>query len=90
MGRLSTTKTVEKLLKNIFESNYKQWGIWFDQPSNSQWIGHYAKLAGLQGIAYPSCRNTSGYNLAVFTENFENTDAFVEINDSASFIDPLR
>lgn len=90
MGRLSTAKTEEKLLKNVFESNYKQWGTWFDQPSNSQWIGHYAKLAGLQAIAYPSCRNTSGYNLAVFTENFENTDAYIEITDPVSFIDPTR
>lgn len=90
MGRLSTTKTEEKLLKNIFESNYKQWGTWFDQPSNSQWIGHYAKLAGLQAIAFPSCRNTAGYNLAIFTENFDNSDAVIEITDQVSFIDPTR
>ena len=90
MGRLTTTKTEEKLLKNIFESNYKQWGTWFDQPSNSQWIGHYAKLAGLQAIVYPSCRSTTGYNLAIFTDNFDNSDAVVEINDQASFIDPMR
>lgn len=90
MGRLSTAKTEEKLLKNIFEHNYKQWGTWFDQPSNSQWIGHYAQLAGLQAIAYPSCRNTAGYNLAIFTKNFDNSDAVIEISDEVPFIEPTR
>lgn len=90
MGKLTTAKTVEKLTMNIFESNYKQWATWLDQPSNSQWFGHYAKLAGIQAIKYPSCRNTSGFNVVVFTENLENTDSIIEIPDAASFIDPLR
>lgn len=61
-----------------------------DQPSNSQWFGHYAKLTGIQSIVYPSCRNTSGYNVVVFTENFENTDSVAEITDEVSFIDSVR
>ncbi len=90
MGKLTIANTEDKLLKNILEPNYKQWGTWLDQPSNSQWLGHYAKLAGIQAIAYPSCRNSSGYNLAIFTENFENTDATIEITGEVSFVDPMR
>jgi len=90
MGKLHTYKNEKALIKNIFEDNYKQWGIWIDQPSNSQWLAHYAKLAGIQGVLYPSCRNTTGFNIAAFIENFANSEANVVIADEMSFVSPLR
>jgi hypothetical protein len=71
---------IETLFASIFESNFSQWQTHINLPSNSQWLGLYAKLAGLQGIIYPSIRNPSGFNLAVFPENFKDTFSFVELN----------
>ena len=49
-------KDSEGFKKAIFEPNYEQWDYWIDCPSTSQWFGHYVRLAGIQGVIYPSIR----------------------------------
>lgn len=76
------------LLRNsIFDPNYEQWDFWIDQPSPSQWLGHYTRLAGIQGIVYPSIRIDSGFNIAIFLDQFYNTESFVELCDECDFVE---
>jgi hypothetical protein len=70
----------------IYDPNYQQWDYWIDQPSPSQWFGHYVRMAGIHGIIYNSIRNDNGINLALFPENFEGTDSFVELMDQTDFV----
>ena len=71
---------IDVLMASIFEQNFTQWQTYINSPSNSQWLGFYAYLAGMQGIIYPSLRNPKGYNIAVFPENLKDTLSFVEIS----------
>ena len=43
-------------------------------------------MAGIHGIIYNSIRNDNGINLALFPENFEGTDSFVELIDETDFV----
>ena len=79
---LATISSLDLLRENIFFDNYQQWPAWLDQPANSQWLGLYAKLAGLQAIIYPSCRLQSGFNVAVFPENL------IDSNSKIALVDP--
>jgi hypothetical protein len=87
LGALRTVQDVPSLLKSIFENNFTQWGIWIDQPSNSQWLGHYSRLAGLNGIIYPSQRHPEGHNIAIFPDTFSDSDCFVELSDKVEHMD---
>ena len=71
----------------ILQINYQQWDYWIDCPSPSQWFGHYARLAGIQGIIYPSVRYKSGFNIAIFPDQFENSSSYVELSDQLDHVD---
>lgn len=72
-------KTVTQLYNSIFESNYQQYSMLFDLPSNSQILGHIAHEAGIHAIKYPS-KFTGKHCLAVFPSNFEYSDSSVMID----------
>ncbi|RLA59193.1 MAG: hypothetical protein DRQ89_14370 [Epsilonproteobacteria bacterium] len=84
---LSLANSPVNLEKSIFDPNYEQWDTWIDQPSPSQWFGHYARLAGIQGVIYPSVRKEEGFNLAIFIDQFEDSNSFVELADEVGHID---
>lgn len=65
------------LRKALLDPKYTQSGTWLDQPSPSQWFGHYVRLSGVQGILYPSVRYENGVNLVVFPENIAETSASI-------------
>ena len=50
----------------------------FDAPANSQVLGQIAHSSGIEAILYPSVK-TNKKALAVYPENFANSDAFIEI-----------
>ena len=83
---LSLANSPVNLERSIFDPNYEQWDTWIDQPSPSQWFGHYARLAGIQGVLYPSVRNEEGINLAIFIDQFEDSNSFVELADEVGHI----
>lgn len=89
LGNLTTVSNVDRLLLTLFEPNFKQWGIWITQPSNSQWIGHYAHLAGIQAIIYPSCRKVSdtSFNLAIFPDNLKESLSTVALADNVQHVE---
>ena len=82
---LGTIQNENALFENILAKNYEQWCFLLDQPSNSQWLGHYAKKAGMEGIIYPSVRNTEGFNVAIFPENIEESE--VSLRDASALVE---
>ncbi len=79
-----TMATDSEVVKSFFfNEHYPIWAAWLDQPAPSQLFGHYCKLAGVQGILYPSVRNKAKNNLVVFPDNI------VETNSSLKLIDEL-
>jgi len=82
---LGTIKNIEALTQNILAKNYEQWCFLLDQPSNSQWLGHYARKAGLEGVVYPSVRNTAGFNVAIFPDNMGDSEIYLQ--DPSSLVE---
>ncbi len=76
----------EHLRLSLFDPHYEQWDYWIDQPSPSQWFGHYVRLAGIQGVIYPSVRSEDGTNVAIFLDQFESSGSFVELVDESDFV----
>lgn len=80
IGKIGTASNPVSLMKTILAEDYEQWGTIIEQPSNSQWIGHYASEAGIAGIIYPSVRSRSGFNVATFIDNFYESDNYIRIS----------
>ncbi|MCM2280579.1 MAG: RES family NAD+ phosphorylase [Bdellovibrionaceae bacterium] len=86
----ATVQEIEQLYFSIYDPNFKQFETYLDIPSNSQWIGHYARQAGIQAVIYLSVRNETGYNLAIFPTNLRESDSYIRLMDGASYVDPSR
>lgn len=52
-----------------------------DVPANSQILGQLAHESGIEAILYPSKMSSTKKCLAIFPENFSNSDSFVKIQD---------
>ena len=51
----------------------------YDLPANSQIFGRLCVAAGAHGILYPSVKNSTRRCLALFPQNWNDSDSFVEI-----------
>ena len=71
-------KNLEELRKTLFLENWRLMPMQFDVPANSQILGQIAYSAGIEAILYPSVK-THKKALAVYPENFINSEAFIEI-----------
>jgi hypothetical protein len=72
----------KQLLMAIMDRNWRGFSMHIDYPSNSQHFGQIAHGAGLEGILYRSTKNGDRC-LAIFPENFKNSDSYVELTDAA-------
>lgn len=87
---LRMVRDLPQFKASIFDSKFKQWISWLDCPSHSQWLGHYAVKCGIQGIIYPSVRNDTGYNIAVFPDTFRDSPAKVKLVDKVASVPQER
>jgi RES domain-containing protein len=71
-------KSLENLRETLLVENWRLMPMQFDSPSNSQVLGQIAHSAGIEAILYPSVK-TNRKALAIYPENFTNSDAFIEI-----------
>jgi hypothetical protein len=76
-------KNLEELRKTLFAEEWRLMPMQFDAPANSQILGQIAHSAGIEAILYPSVK-TNQKALAVYPENFINSDAFVEITGAVA------
>ena len=82
-----TMATDSEVVKSFFfNEHYPVWAAWLDQPAPSQLFGHYCKLAGVQGILYPSVRNKTKNNLVVFPDNLIESDSSLKLIDDLPFV----
>ncbi len=79
---LLPAKTIQELLEELLQPNWRDMPMRFDIPAYSQIFGQIACLAGVEAILYPS-KITGKKCLAIFPENFTQSDSFIEIMDGA-------
>lgn len=78
--RLGVIKTSAVLLEHLLDKNWRYLPTNFDVPSNSQIFGHLVYSSGIEGILYPS-KLTGKTCLAVFPNNFAESDSFLVMDD---------
>ncbi|WP_133129116.1 hypothetical protein [Legionella quinlivanii] len=71
-------KNLQELLNTLFAANWRLMPMQFDVPANSQILGQIAQAAGLEGVLYHSTK-TKKPVLAVYPQNFNYSDSFIEI-----------
>lgn len=71
-------RSLNELRETLFAENWRLMPMQFDVPANSQILGQIAHSAGIEAILYPSVK-TRKNALAVYPENFRNSEAFIEI-----------
>lgn len=76
---LKTVQTYGELLRTLLDPEFVKNYYLLEMPSNSQWFGYYCLMTGIQGIIYPSVRDKSGHNIAIFIDNFKDTDSYVKL-----------
>ena len=68
------------LHKNLQEPGWRNWPMRFDIPSASQIFGQLVFFAGIEGILYKS-KLTGKDCLAIYPDNFEKSDSYIELDD---------
>lgn len=76
----SVITTPKLLLDSILDKDWRDRSVQFQIPANSQIFGNLVAAAGIQGILYPS-KLTGKDCLAIFTQNFGNSDSFLKFDD---------
>lgn len=76
-------KNLKELQDTVFSDEWRLLPMQFDVPANSQILGQIAHSAGIEAILYPSVK-TNKTALAVYPENFIDSDAYIEILGSVA------
>lgn len=80
LGPPRLIRTTEYLLAELQTRRWREWPTLFDVPSCPQIFGRIALDAGIEGILYTSVL-TGEASLVVFPQCFQNSSAFVELDD---------
>lgn len=67
-----------ELMRTFLREDWRLMPMQFDVPANSQILGQIAYEAGIEGVLFPSVK-TKKKNLAVYPENFKDSDAYIEV-----------
>ena len=81
-GKKLITETTE-LKADLLDPSWRHYPVQYEIPSNSQIFGRLLKEAGFEAILYPSAKNKSGECVAVFLENMESSESYIELVDKA-------
>ncbi|MDR3491867.1 MAG: RES family NAD+ phosphorylase [Gammaproteobacteria bacterium] len=76
-------KNLSELRKTLLLENWRLMPMQFDVPANSQVLGQIAHSAGIEAILYPSVK-TNKKALAIYPENFADSDASIEITGNVA------
>ena len=72
-----------KLLKDsLLADNWREFPVQYETPANSQVFGRVLRNAGVEGVLYPSAKGRKKC-LAIFTENLDGSESFIELADQA-------
>lgn len=74
-----------ELKKALYLTNWRNSISVYDDPPTSQIFGQIIKSCGIEGLLYSSVQSRNKCNgkcLALFLENFKESDSFVELVDT--------
>jgi len=74
-------KSTDMLLKELLTKQWRRDAALYNIPTTSQLFGQIALMTGISGILYPS-KFTEKNCLAIFTQNFKNSDSWLKIADA--------
>jgi hypothetical protein len=69
------------LLETLLTEKWRYYPTQYEVPSNPQIFARLVRQAGFEGILYPSSKNPKKKCLAVFPENLQSSDSFIELKD---------
>jgi len=69
------------LKQTLLGNDWRNYPVQYQIPANPQVFGRLIKDAGYEGIVYPSTKG-KGKCIAIFPENFEGSDSYMEIADT--------
>ncbi len=84
---MSICKDDSEIYNAIFSERYKAWDTWVDQYSPSQWLGFYIYSLGIPAVIYPSVRDQRGFNLAIYPDNFKDTENLISLKTPEHFLE---
>ena len=80
-------QNITQLKKTLYDINWRREPNLYDLPASSQIFGQLVKNAGIEAILYQSTKNSKkGLCLAIFPENFENSDSYVELDHPPQYV----
>lgn len=71
------------LQRQLLHPNWRMLPQQFDLPANSQIFGRIAAAAGIHGILYPSSRHVAKRCIALFPQNWLESNSCIEVTDQA-------
>lgn len=74
---------VNELIQTFLRPDWNIMPTQFDVPANPQILGQLAHAAGIEAILYPSVK-TKQQCLAIYPDNFKNSDAYIELEGEIS------
>lgn len=75
-------KSLNVLIKDLLQPNWRGMPMVYDIPANSQILGQIAHAAGIEAILYPSAKKSEKNCLVVFPENLAQSASHLEIEDN--------
>lgn len=77
-----SVQNITQLKETIYDKNWKIDPNIYDVPALSQIFGQLVKEAGIEAILYKSTKKSkAGLCMAVFPENFKNSDSYITLED---------
>ena len=77
-----SVQSITKLKNCIYDVNWRNFPNIYNIPSLPQIFGQLAKNAGIESIVYKSTKKSkAGLCMAVFPENFQNSDSYIKLED---------
>lgn len=75
-------QNITQLKKSIYNKNWREAPNIYDIPALPQIFGQLTKEAGIEAILYKSTKTSkTGLCMAVFPENFKNSDSYIKLED---------
>lgn len=80
--QITKVRTAQQLQKVVMQSDWRKWPVQFDLPAPGQILGGLVLAAGFEAIRYASVKSGEQC-LAVFPQNLDSRESYVELADAA-------
>ncbi len=86
-----SVQNITQFKKDLYNKSWRNRPNIFDIPASSQIFGQLVRNAGIEAILYQSTKHSkSGLCLAIFPENFKNSESYITLQESAKNIKSKR